>query len=190
MCQTQQRGQPRLPWLVSGGRTFLGIVPRMNQAVALGGILFVSIAALGGIMLMRPAEGNDFASKTTREIALTCTTDMATEYHIHPILKIFINDVEVEIPANVGIEPTCMRSLHTHTADGVLHVEAPVQRDFTLADFFAVWEKTFSATELMGNVANETHAVTMTVNGESVDTFENTIFKDADRIELRYDPRI
>lgn len=161
----------------------------MNQVVAVGGVVLVSAIAFGVIMFMRPAEGKDYADKTTREIALTCTTDMATEYHIHPILHIFVNGEQIGIPANVGITPTCMTSLHTHTPDGVLHVEAPVARDFSLGDFFAVWQKPFSSTELMGNVENETHEVTVTVNGEAVDTFENTILKDADRIELRYGPR-
>ncbi len=157
-----------------------------NQAAVVGGVLLITAVAFGGIFLLRPSEGHDLSAKTSREVALTCTTDMATEFHIHPVLHIFVNEEPVVIPANVGIEPTCMRSIHTHTADGVLHVEAPVRKDFTLGDFFAVWGKDFSAASVMGNAADATHAITVTVNGEPVDTFENTVVNDADRIEIRY----
>jgi len=29
--------------------------------------------------------------------------------------------------------------LHTHAADGIVHIESPVERTFTLGDFFDVW---------------------------------------------------
>ena len=29
--------------------------------------------------------------------------------------------------------------LHTHAADGIIHIESPVHRTFTLGDFFDVW---------------------------------------------------
>ena len=69
--------------------------------------------------------------KTNREIALTCTTDMATEFHIHSILKIVINGENQAIPANIGVSPNCMMSLHTHDDNGTIHVESPEKRDFT-----------------------------------------------------------
>lgn len=159
-----------------------------NQLAVVGGILVIVALTFGGIFLLRPAEGNDYSAKTNREIALTCTTHAGVGYHVHPILKIFVNGEEQDIPADIGIDPTCMRSLHTHTADGVIHIESPEPRDFTLADFFAVWQKDFSSTTLMDNEADATHAITVTLNGEPVDTFENTVMRDADRIELRYGP--
>jgi hypothetical protein len=29
--------------------------------------------------------------------------------------------------------------LHTHAADGVIHIESPVQRTYTLGEFFDIW---------------------------------------------------
>jgi len=29
--------------------------------------------------------------------------------------------------------------LHTHAADGIIHTESPVQRTYTLGDFFDLW---------------------------------------------------
>ncbi len=33
----------------------------------------------------------------------------------------------------------CFYWLHTHTEDGIIHIESPVQRTFTLGHFFAIW---------------------------------------------------
>jgi sulfur carrier protein ThiS len=111
---------------------------------------------------------------------------MATEYHIHPELTIMLNGKEVVVPRNVGIQPRCMTSIHTHDEPHVLHVEAPVKRDFTLGDFFAVWQKDFSSTKLLDNTVAEGSEIVVTVNGEKVDTYENTILSDKDKIIITY----
>ncbi|MES2994678.1 MAG: hypothetical protein V4681_01430 [Patescibacteria group bacterium] len=141
------------------------------------GVWFASASTRGGMK----------TDRTTREVALTCTTDMATEFHIHPVLTIYINGEQQLIPANVGIKAGCMMALHTHTPDGILHVESPEKRDFTLADFFAVWEKPFSSTQIFEHVADDTHRVRMTVNGTEVSTFENTVLVDHDQIAIYYE---
>lgn len=38
--------------------------------------------------------------------------------------------------------------IHTHDDTGIIHIESPVKRDFTLADFFAVWNKPFSKDQI------------------------------------------
>lgn len=116
--------------------------------------------------------------KTSREVALECTTDMATRFHIHPMLSIVINGEQVVVPANIGITNGCMHPLHTHDTTGKLHVESLVQRDFTLGDFFTVWEKPFDSTHIL----DFTGEVSVTVNGVKVDTYENTILHDGDEI--------
>jgi hypothetical protein len=35
----------------------------------------------------------------------------------------------------------CFAWLHTHTNDGIIHIESPVQRTFTLGNFFDVWDQ-------------------------------------------------
>lgn len=153
-------------WLV------IGII-----VLVLVGIWFASASTRGGMK----------TDRTTREVALACTTDMATEFHIHPVIAIYVNGEQQIIPANVGIKPSCMTALHTHTADGLIHVESPEKRDFTVADFFAVWEKPFSSTQIFEHVADGTHRVRMTVNGVDVDTFENTVLVDNDLIAIYYE---
>lgn len=130
---------------------------------------------------------SDPAALTTREVALLCTTDMATTYHIHPEIAIRINGEDVIIPANIGIKPTCMTSIHTHDAGGIIHVESPIQKDFTLGDFFAVWEKDFSRDSILGNLAGEEAVITVTINGVAVETYEATVLGDGDKILISYD---
>lgn len=123
---------------------------------------------------------------TSRQVALTCTTDMATKYHIHPELAIVINGTNVPIPNGIGIRPSCMTSIHTHDAGGVIHVEAPIAKDFVLGDFFAVWNKDFSQDKLLDVVVTPTTEIVVTVNGEKVETYENTILRDKDKIVISY----
>lgn len=145
--------------------------------------------AIVGVLIWAGSAGNKsknnkLVESTSREVALTCTTDMATQFHIHPVLKIIIFGVEQNIPANIGINETCMNSIHTHTADGVIHIESPVKKDFTLGDFFAVWKKPFSQAEFLDTRISSGDEIFVSVNGEIVDTFDQTIFHDKDKIVI------
>jgi len=149
------------------------------------------IAILGGVLLFagqRPETASEVKTeRTTREVALACDSEMPQGFHIHPVLTIVVNGENVPVPPNIGIRQTCMTVLHTHTPDGVIHVESPEKRDFTLADFFAVWEQPFSKDEILTYKADATHRVRITVDGKEVDTYENTILKDAEQIVISYE---
>ena len=127
-----------------------------------------------------------YQTKTSREVALTCTTDMATKFHIHPVLKILIDGIEQKIPTNTGITNFCMNSIHTHDDGGTLHIESPVQKDFTIGDFFAVWGKEFNRNQILDYKIDNAHAITVTINGNEVQTYENTLMKDKDDIIIEY----
>jgi hypothetical protein len=150
-----------------------------------GGVVLVCVLAFGGIMFFSP-KAPDYAGASTHDLALICTTDMATQFHIHPMLKIIEDGKNIPIPADIGITNDCLHPLHTHDATGELHVESPVKRDFTLGDFFTVWNQPFSSTTLMDKVVDAEHPLTMTVNGEATTTFENLVLHDADQIIITY----
>lgn len=126
-------------------------------------------------------------ARTNREVALACTTDMATQFHIHPYLEIMINGAPYEMPTDIGIHPTCMNALHTHDASGVIHVEAPDKRDFTLADFFAVWGKTFNKDQIIDYKIDNKYRIRETINDKNSQDFENTILRDEDKIIIYYE---
>lgn len=150
-------------------------------------LVFVFIMAALALKGVFKVEQKDISQPlTTREVTLLCTTDMATEFHIHPNLTIIINGQKQEIPPNIGINITCMNSIHTHEGGGVIHVESPIQRDFTLSDFFAVWDKPFDSQNILSFQTDDTHTIVVSVNGEIVDTFENTVLRDKDNIVISY----
>ena len=150
---------------------------------------FVTIAVFGliGFLILKPQVS--VSSKTNHELALSCTTDMATQFHIHPHLEIVVDSQKQEIPARIGIRPTCMNSLHTHDNIGTLHVESPEKRDFTLADFFAVWGKIYNQNQILDYKTDATHTIRETVNGRDVQDYENTVLRDGDEIIIYYEQR-
>ena len=54
--------------------------------------------------------------------------------------------------------------LHTHDDTGVIHIESPVQRTFTLANFFDIWHQPLGPSQ----VGPATGPVTTFVNGHQV----------------------
>lgn len=151
--------------------------------VATAALIFLIIFA-GGKAGEKKVER--YTNMTSREVAVLCTTDMATAFHIHPEIYIKINGEDMPLPENIGIKPTCMNSIHTHDGGGIVHVEAPVQKDFTIGDFFAVWDKTFTKDQILDSRVDATHEIVVAVNGEPVDTFENTLLADKDKIVIEY----
>lgn len=61
--------------------------------------------------------------------------------HHHEHLDLYVNGRAVTVPAFVGIDQEAgfLTELHTHDASGIIHVESPVQRSFTLGQFFCEW---------------------------------------------------
>jgi hypothetical protein len=98
------------------------------------------------------AAGTHASGQTIRGIS--CDTSEQTLFHIHAHLTVFVNGVARQIPAGIGIpgaqaqstpqgsfidNGNCFYWLHTHSADGIIHIESPVKRTYTLGDFFAEW---------------------------------------------------
>lgn len=148
---------------------------KMKKIGVLLGIIFCAALVLGGIWY---AVAHPAKLRTNREVALSCTTDMATQFHIHPRLSLSIKGVQQDVPANIGVKAGCMNPLHTHDASGTIHIESPEKRDFTVADFFAVWDKPFQ---------KENMTVKMFVNGKENTELENYVMQDKDEIEIRYE---
>src|SRR5260370_5241237 len=72
--------------------------------------------------------------------AIPCDQLEHTEVPYHALLQIFNQGQAVAIPTNLGRTAACYYWLHMHTGEpGIIHVEAPADRIFTLGDFFQVW---------------------------------------------------
>lgn len=100
-------------------------------------------------------------------------------FHIHAHLAIYVNGTQKLLPYGVGIVPPYQLQqtsdgpfvaggskyywLHTHDETGVIHIESPVQRTFTLGNFFDVWKQPLSATQ----VGPDKGKVSAYVNGKA-----------------------
>jgi hypothetical protein len=108
------------------------------------------IPAEGGPDLAPPAS----PLPNTSVDGITCGATEQLAFHIHARLTLFVDGRQEKVPAGVGVyrpqvEPTqrgpfvtsgaCFSWLHTHASDGIVHIESPVQRTFTLGNLFDVW---------------------------------------------------
>jgi hypothetical protein len=107
---------------------------------------------------------------------ISCNSSEQLVYHIHAHLTVFVNGAARRVPAAIGIPgaqaentPTgpfiasgsCFYWLHTHAADGIIHIESPVHRTYTLGNFFDIWGQPLSA----GQVGPAHGPVTALYNG-------------------------
>jgi hypothetical protein len=85
--------------------------------------------------------------------SVSCEAEM-TQYHYHAALVMYMNGNKVDLPPQVG-QPynkqitapgnTCLYWMHTHSFDsteGIVHIESPTQRTFTVGEFFDIWHYT------------------------------------------------
>lgn len=150
-------------------------------------IVIIVAAALG--LMWGFGGARNASSKSTRELAMSCTLDMYTKFHIHPRLAVIINEEKQTLPPNIGVTFGCMHPLHTHDDTGEIHVESPEKRDFTLGDFFAVWGKPFTKDQILDSKVDGAHEIVMTVNGKSNNEFENLVLRDKEEIIIEYRDR-
>ena len=80
---------------------------------------------------------------------IRCDPQEGVVEHIHANLQLYDRGRAVVVPANVGIPQsgTCLYWLHTHSADGFIHIESPVKRAFDLGEFFDIWGPDLSWTK-------------------------------------------
>jgi hypothetical protein len=93
--------------------------------------------------------------------------------HIHAHLDIFINDQPYTIPSQIGITDKCFYWLHTHDESGVIHIESPVAKDYTIGQFFDIWNKKFNNTQILDNIVNGKNTLNVYVNGNKVNAAVN-----------------
>jgi hypothetical protein len=108
---------------------------------------------------------------------IKCEVNEQLVYHIHAHLTIFVNGQSRQIPYGIGMAPPlqynttngtyvnggqCFYWLHTHAADGIIHIESPTQTQYTLGQFFDMWGQTLKS----GQVGPAVGALKMYVDGK------------------------
>ncbi len=82
--------------------------------------------------------------------------------HIHAHLSLFYKGKQIAIPQGIGIVKPFREEngfvasgqgfywLHTHDATGIIHVESPDNRAYTLGQFFDIWGQPLAADNVAG----------------------------------------
>jgi hypothetical protein len=82
--------------------------------------------------------------------------------HIHAHLALFVQGQQIAIPCGIGIvRPFRIDNgfvgagsgfywLHTHDATGIIHIESPDARSYTLGNFFDIWGQPLSTHGVAG----------------------------------------
>jgi hypothetical protein len=125
-----------------------------------------------------------------------CSANEQLSYHIHAHLSIYINGTAVPLVANTGIAPigvtsnanvTCYYWLHTHDTTGVIHIESPTTRLYTLTQFFDIWDKFSSTASPFPTQLSSSTGWTIYVNGKQVNTdFSHLLLHAHDIVTIAY----
>ncbi len=146
----------------------------------------VALTVLIGISALKPELIEGDPVPFVLEYCIGGHTD-ALESHYHPYLTIVIDGEEIPIPAETGVEPGCMRMVHTHDDSGKLHIEKEdASVNITIGDFFSVWGKTFTGNQILDSKVDSTHEIVMSVDGVVNTEYENYIPSDGEQIIIEY----
>ena len=156
----------------------------LRQVVWIGGITVVVATAV--FLFTRPNEPptrpDTLPGELTTEAPWPANADQAaaradaiglpgegTTMHEHPDVQVFVSGEQVTVPVNIGIDADgTAQSLHTHTDDGVVHMESATVRDFTLGEFFDVWGVRLSGTCLGGFCEDADNTLRVFKDGQEV----------------------
>jgi hypothetical protein len=105
-------------------------------------------------------------------IGLGALSAEGTALHIHQHLDLYINGNAVLIPKDIGINQVAgfISPIHTHDGTGIIHVESPTIRDFTLGEVFDVWGVAFTKDAIGGYKVQGENQLNVYVNGTLVST--------------------
>jgi len=98
---------------------------------------------------------------------IQCNQSEGAVEHVHAHLELYDKGRPASIPDSIGIPPGmgCLYWIHTHTADGYIHIESPVKRPFTLGQFFDIWGQDLTWSTAGGVHAGNGRHLSIWVNG-------------------------
>jgi hypothetical protein len=155
-----------------------------NKRIIRGSLVVVAVVLIAAVVfLIYKAQAKNPASQNqatpTEQIvnsayppvdSIYCDALEQTAYHIHAHLTIYIDGKAVPVPQGIGIasDQSCLYWLHTHTSDGVIHIEFPKKGTPTLGDFLDIWgQSTFSQLGFQNQLASSANW-TVYVDGKKV----------------------
>jgi hypothetical protein len=110
------------------------------------------------------------AAAAVRAAGLPMLREEGRVIHIHAHLDVSVDGQPVVVPGGIGIGRSSqgISPLHTHNASGVIHIESPVNRAYTLGEFFTEWDVSLSPDSVGGLRAGDGKTLRVFVNGAQV----------------------
>jgi hypothetical protein len=156
----QRRRVPR--WAIGALALAVVAVAAFGLAQALGGSPATrspqatpppapALASVDGQATGQPVEG------------ILCGSATGSAMHLHAHLGIYVNGAARGVPLGIGMPGAttvqtvsgpraeaagCIYWLRTETPDGVIHIDSPTQRQFTLGQLFAIWRQPLTTTQV------------------------------------------
>ena len=161
----------------ASGKPNKGNARKTRNLVAIAGAAG-AVAVVAIIALLFLPKGPQTASALAVD-GIPCDSLEHTDYHTHTHLDIFIDGKAQPLPGYIGIEgpSNCLFWLHTHSTDGIIHMEAPHITVMTLGQLFDIWQKTANdVTQFPQPVSFNNGQPTVYVNGQKLATqdYRNT----------------
>jgi hypothetical protein len=121
-----------------------------------------------------------------------------TVYHIHTHLQVFVDGKQATIPYGIGIVPPYQLTqaqdgtpfvgggskfyfLHTHDESGIIHVESPNQKQYTLGNLFDLWNQPLSS----DGIAGHNGKLTIFIDGKQYNGDPRAIvFKNLEKVQI------
>jgi hypothetical protein len=149
----------------------------------------IAVAAIGIGLALASSKFLSSSNASAQTIdGIQCNAVEQLVFHNHAHLDIFIDGQPYTVPSEVGIIPgKCIYWLHTHDDSGVIHIESPVTRNFTLGQFFDIWKKQFSNVQIFDKTANATNVMAVYVNGNKINgeaNYRNIEIQEHDQIAI------
>jgi len=163
---------------------------RSRPVYGLLALLFVGVALMRGVLATAGARDSAAAgtasalpgllsgpapwgSNTTLLGARLARLDLpalereGTVLHTHQHLDVFVDGKHVTVPAGIGIDVADLfiSPIHTHDTTGIVHVESPFVRRFTLGELFGVWGVRLNSSCLGGYCSGNGETLRIYVNG-------------------------
>ena len=156
-------------------------------------LALISIMILTSVYYLNYSENEKVENPYLKsDICYYTLSGIKADYHYHLQLNITINEERIEIPTNVGFEKDkngntiFLHPIHTYDNSGRIHVETTKNNTAKLGFFFDIWGRDFSESKILDYAVDKQHSLEMSVNGNKVDTFEETILEPYMFIDIEY----
>jgi hypothetical protein len=114
-------------------------------------------------------------------------------FHQHAWLHIYVDGKKVAVPADIGIDQATgtISPLHTHAVapdnpEGIIHMEAAQEYDFTLGQFMAIWGVKFSDSQIGSLNSQGDQQLQVYLNGKRVNDPVNVVMPEHANIVIGY----